>query len=165
MSMVRERAEVVRRSIEKSANVSTSFAGRTNSMSYRQLVPPDPVIIAASSGAAWESEILAQLVELARLPRNWDSYGARPLAVPSVRALMDLTRQLAESIHCAPKLAMAVDGGLVCDWFGADSALTLLIDGDGNVTVEHADSVSGAEWEGPIQETVDLDKKIWHASL
>lgn len=155
----------LRRSIEQAASTEMGAWGPVISMSQREVVSAEPIVIAASSETPWKSDVIEQLGRLAKLARNWDSYGARPLAAAPVRALIRLTDQLADSIRSAPRLAMSVDGGIVCDWSGTDAALTLFFDGGGNVSVDYTDNVSGDEWEGQIQEAADLDKKIWHASI
>jgi hypothetical protein len=136
-----------------------------NALSARDVRSAEPVVVRASSSEEWAPHMWSRVVELSTLPRGWDSYGALPLQQAAIEALRDTIAELSDSINSAPALSLTTDGGLHCEWIGAEHSVTLTIDGSGAVSVLHEHAPSGVEWEGPLDEALDLEKKVWHSSL
>lgn len=136
-----------------------------NALSARDVRSVEPVVVRASSTEEWAAHLWSRVVELSSLPRGWDSYGALPLQQLAIEALRDTIAELSNSINSAPAVSLTTDGGLQCEWLGAEHSVTLSIDGLGDVSVQHEHAPSGAEWEGPLDEVLDLEKKVWHSSL
>ena len=136
-----------------------------NALSAREVRPVEPVVVRASFSEEWASQMWSRIVELSALPRGWDSYGALPLQQPAIEALRDTIAELSDSINSAPAVSLTTDGGLQCEWIGVEHSITLTIDGSGVVSVQHEHAPSGVEWDGPLDEVLDLEKKVWHSSL
>lgn len=136
-----------------------------NAFSIREIRSTNVIVIHAETSAQWAASLWSRVAELSALRRDWDSYGALPLQLHAIEALQATMKGITENVKSVPLVSLTADGGLLCEWLGAEQSLSLSISGVGEVRVHHEDRLSGAEWEGSLSEVTDLDKKVWHSSL
>src|SRR6266540_746650 len=97
--------------------------------------------------AEWLDGVVPRLVELMRLPRNWDSYGGVAVTrVNAARGLWYLTRFL-EVESTAPWVVPLSDGGVQFEWHRPDVDLEITFS-DETIEVSASDRIHGIEWEG-----------------
>jgi hypothetical protein len=89
---------------------------------------------------AWLMSAKAQLVELSRLQRGWDSYNAEPISTVASKAAMGLLRQLSGPDTPRPDLVPTVDGSVQIEWHthGIDLEVQILSSTRMRVCIEDA---------------------------
>lgn len=65
---------------------------------------------------AWLLSAKAQLDELSRLQRGWDSYNAEPITSVARKAALGLLRQLSGPLTPRPDLVPTADGSVQIEW-------------------------------------------------
>ncbi len=92
--------------------------------------------------AAWFSDAIGQLEDLASLALGWDSYGAKPvaadMAMAAVRFLADVA-VASPGVH-EPSIVPLSDGGIQVEWHrcGIDLEVAFSDDEPGVYRVDHA---------------------------
>ncbi len=96
---------------------------------------------------AWLEPVLAELRELLRLPPDWNSYRARPIAARAALAAIELLLQAMPEGLPLPAIVPTVRGGVQLEWHrrGVDLEIEALPDGRYSVAFE--DERSGRSWE------------------
>lgn len=137
----------------------------SNSVSSNDVQLVDPQVVVVRVDDEWAKEVWSRVAAYGQFPPNWDSYGASALQAPAVLALVGALEQVYDSVNSSPRVSMLTDGGISCEWFGADAELTLYCSGSGEVWVEYESELTGESLELPAQEVVDLQKRVWETSL
>ena len=63
-----------------------------------------------------ESGTLLRLLELLKLPANWDNEGALPIRLENVLAAIDISRDVMQSTTPAPSVVPTNRGGVQLEW-------------------------------------------------
>lgn len=92
------------------------------------------------------------LQELARLPGNWDSYGALPISLVALEYVGHLVTTFRDSGISMPELSPMTDGGVRVEWSDEQREVVIEVSGQGEPTVYYCDAESGEEHEGDPQE-------------
>lgn len=92
------------------------------------------------------------LQELARLPRNWDSYGALPISLVALKYVGHLVTTFRDGGISMPELSPSTDGGVRVEWSDEQREVVIEVNGQGDPTVYYRDAESGEEYEGDPQE-------------
>jgi hypothetical protein len=98
----------------------------------------------------WITSVVESVQALRRLPENWDSYGARPLATKSIENLMYLLWQGIQLDVTAPSVVPTVRGGIQLEWHQQGIDLEIEIPPSGRLLVSYEDIETGRDWEGEI---------------
>ena len=124
------------------------------------VLPPRPVRVTAAGGKAaltvswegpepfWLRPTLEVLAELLALPRDWDSYGARPVAQAAVGAAVSLLRDVMPAAAPAPQVVPTSAGGVQLEWHLGGIDLEVSVRPSGEAFVLFDDLRTGEEWEG-----------------
>jgi len=97
---------------------------------------------------AWFRPILRELAELLELPRNWNSYGAPPIAPRAVtRGMQVLSEVMSSGDTPCPEVTPTTQAGVQFEWHARGIDLELAIDPRGRVSALFEDRRSRQEWE------------------
>lgn len=91
---------------------------------------------------------MSKMAEVARLPANWDSYGARPIRKECLQFAW--TEILQGSMHDAtpaPSVVPTNTGGVMLEWHCGNMDLEVRVEQPGEIVVYYADSATGEEGE------------------
>ena len=112
----------------------------------------------------WVFSVQVRLLELARKPQGWDSYGARPLQVSSVSDFIEVLATFSHAIQSEPLVSLTSEGGLIATWENSAGCLDLITDPGQIPRIMYEDAVNGAEWDGPLRASPLVEKWLWHTS-
>lgn len=108
---------------------------------YRLSAPIVPV--------AWAGDVFWRLQQLRGYPKNWDSYGGRPLTTAAYLGAYDLLGRIMFHQFPKPSVVPTGRGGVQFEWHRKGSHVEVFISPDGNAEVSFEDDL-GSEWEGPL---------------
>jgi hypothetical protein len=101
-----------------------------------------------ATAAPWMEEVMTRMKELARLPANWDSYGARPVKPECLRyAIHEVLQACMHGATPAPSVVPTNTGGVMLEWHRGDIDLEVRVETPGEATVYYADATSSEEKE------------------
>jgi hypothetical protein len=102
---------------------------------------------------AWAGDIFLRLQQLRGYPRNWDSYGGRPLTTAAYLGANDLLGRI--MFHRSPKPSVVPTGrgGVQFEWHMKGSHVEVYISPEGNAEVSFEDDL-GSEWEGALGQMI-----------
>ena len=105
----------------------------TGQKPHRQFLSEEMIVVAGASenfkGAAsaperpWFRPTITAFISLLDLPANWDSYGAKPLAIRAVAVAILMLGDIMLSETPTPSVVPLPDGG--CNWSGIEQELIL----------------------------------------
>jgi hypothetical protein len=113
---------------------------------------------------SWLTQVWERVVELSRLPRGWDSYGALPLNRTAVIDFFEVVEEFAHAIQGEPAVSLTTDGGLLATWENDSGSLDLVVDPEQAPRVAYEDGIDQSEWYGPVARTPRLEKWLWQTS-
>ena len=97
--------------------------------------------------AAWIEPTVSQIVELMRLPNNWDSYGAARISESAAFAMVDVLRAVLPHDVIKPWIVPSSSGHLQAEWHvnGIDlevevvsaTSIFVAVEGEGNPWDDH----------------------------
>jgi len=96
---------------------------------------------------AWLAQTEEEIQAFLRLPENWNSYGARPIAPHTLRAAMELLNDIVRSDTPRPIAIPTAGGGVQFEWHTRGIDLEIEIDAAEQVGVFYADPAADEEWE------------------
>jgi hypothetical protein len=114
--------------------------------------------------ARWFQPVVQRLVDLTRLPRNWDSYGGvAVMSANATDALWFLARFL-ESASVPPWVVPLSDGGVQLEWHRDGVDLEVVFSAEGN-EFALTDAAHDIAWEGDPetalrQETLQMFRPV-----
>jgi hypothetical protein len=128
---------------------------RTATMYYR-----DGVIVVECDRRPprWLSDALGALIQLTRLPENWDSYGAARVRKSSVVPVIGLLLHVMRDDTPLPSFVPTNRGNILMEWHTRGVDLEVEAMGNGVCHVFFEDMHHGDEWEGDIRS--DLKKLV-----
>jgi hypothetical protein len=105
----------------------------------------------------WLRNVILELRDLARLPGNWDSYGALPIAQESILAACHIVAHLAlvPGIE-APAIVGTPDGDVGLCWDGGGWSLDASVDPTGLIRYVFIKSQPPEEVEGRTRDVREL---------
>jgi hypothetical protein len=132
--------------------------GRTRSITVRYTGPQSSVwetyrISAPGIPVSWAGDIFLRLQQLRGYPKNWDSYGGRPLTTAAYLGAYDLLGRIMFDRFPKPSVVPTGRGGVQFEWHMKGSHVEVYISPEGNAEVSFEDDLGG-EWEGPLGEMV-----------
>jgi len=81
-----------------------------------ELIDPSTASARATGAPLWWERVTQQLVDIARLPANWNGYDERPLSQALVTPVIALLSDLRLAGLPGPCPSPLADGGLQLDW-------------------------------------------------
>lgn len=114
----------------------------------------------ASMDTNWLAELSAKLVELVRLPANWDADGAQAVSMGTVEAVLGEVIGLLRSVVAAERLPMPAVipthiGGVQLEWHVGKKDLMLVFEPDGSAEFYHDDHRTGMTETGDLRCNTD----------
>jgi hypothetical protein len=106
----------------------------------------------------WFPTIIASLEELADLPANWDSYGAKPIRRPSILAAIELLLCVVDDKTPAPIVVPTNRGTVMFEWHTRGIDLEVEVFSPGRLHV--AFEVAGEDAEQEMEMDSDLSPLI-----
>jgi hypothetical protein len=100
----------------------------------------------------WLRSTLEAAVELSGLPENWDSYGARRVAVGAVVAAIDLLLRVMPYAAPPPQVVPMSTGGIQLEWHTGGIDVEVAVRPSGEASALFEDLRTGEEWEGSVAE-------------
>jgi hypothetical protein len=73
----------------------------------------------------WQSEVLGSVLRLAKLPRNWDSYGAKTIAYDTALFAMLVLDSIMQTETPIPSVVPTSAGGIQFEWHEHDIDLEI----------------------------------------
>lgn len=110
-----------------------------------RLVPRNqPAPVLSQTKPKWIDPTVSGLQSLARLPADWDSYGANPVELSRIQQAYHLLQSIMDDDTPAPILVPTPDGSIQMEWhtLGIELEVNLLSDADLDVSFE---DLSGTE--------------------
>ncbi len=117
------------------------FMGQVQDTLSREEVPVDIL-------TPKQAEAMRRLGEIAKLPRNWDSYGSPPPTPIAVELVVDLLLNIDDRNLPAAHVVPVSGGGVQLEWRASGRELQLEISGDGTaqyLQVEHGRPIKEEE--------------------
>ncbi len=99
---------------------------------------------------SWFRYTVASLDELARLPANWDSYGAMRIRHSSILATVGLLASIAREDTPSPSVVPTNRGTVMLEWHVRGIDLEVEVFGPGRLHVAFEDVSDGTQWEAEI---------------
>ena len=102
----------------------------------------------------WSISVKQRLIELTKLPENWDSYGSPAVKSKSVEIALDILARLSQFNMTEPHVVPVPGGGIQFEWANQTSELEIEIRPSGDVeflVVDKADEML----EGSIDQSFD----------
>lgn len=121
-----------------------------------------PIILRVSFRAPkpkWLNGVADRFSHLAKLPANWDSYGARPVTVKAIESALGLLGEVMYDDLPLPDIIPAASGGIQCEWHIAGIDLELEVSAEGKRAAFFEDShgqYPTTEDEGRIADLVEI---------
>jgi len=111
--------------------------------------------------------VAEQLRELSRLERNWNSYGADPIAASAISHAANLIAVMAERGSTEPWVVPLPDGGVQVEWQGGAGRLDVEVAPDGALAYLLMHTVHGEERfeERHAVATNDVLQAAWRGFL
>jgi hypothetical protein len=104
---------------------------------------------------AWFMLIASKLVELLKLPPNWDSYGARPIDPIHVRAALQVLLRIMGDETPMPFVVPTNRGGIQMEWHVHGLDLEIETVSAQRIRVSFEDEMSSEEWEADLGTAVE----------
>jgi hypothetical protein len=83
---------------------------------YPKHLPEQDISLGENKIDDWINPVVLRLFELAQLPENWDSYGAKPVSQQAIYAMLDLLLDIMKSDTPTPSIVPTVNGKLQAEW-------------------------------------------------
>ena len=106
---------------------------------------PEELLVAQRPN--WLEGAASSLRDLLSLPENWDSYGARPVAISAVVNSFHLLVRLSGIGMPAPRMVPTASGGVQLEWQVNGLELELALEPDGQMLAVFEDVVRNESWE------------------
>lgn len=120
----------------------------------------DPLIVNREGPLpSWLKATTAALNELARLPENWDSYGAGTIRQSYILAAMDLLLRIMRDNTPPPSVVPTNRGSVLLEWHLRGIDLEIEVAAHGQFHVVFEDVREGTEWEADVS-SHDLTRVI-----
>ncbi|TXL69379.1 hypothetical protein FHP25_39210 [Vineibacter terrae] len=103
----------------------------------------------------WMREVLARLNQVARMPENWDTYGAVPVNQRTLEHSLLVLTKLMPASRYLPRILASTHGGVLLQWDDGRRELEISVDAPMRGSVYYTDHESGDEDE----EQLSLDLK------
>jgi hypothetical protein len=113
---------------------------------------------------AWLPNMLRQLEQLIRLPKDWDSYGASPMSQVAIRTFAEFLRDNRQYIRSSPLLSLTSEGGILARWESRESELDLYFEANEPVEIVFEQYIDSHERSGPASQFAELAKWLWQSS-
>lgn len=97
----------------------------------------------------WAGDVFVRLQQLRGYPKNWDSYGGRPLTTAAYLGAYDLLGRLIYERVPRPSVVPTGRGGVQFEWHMKGSHVEVYVSPEGATEVSFEDDF-GCEWEGPL---------------
>jgi hypothetical protein len=108
----------------------------------------DPTM--AQAPAQWEQPVLDAIRSLLVLPPGWNSYGAKPVPLPTaVAALNFLSANMREGVP-VPSVVPTSRGTLQLEWHARGVDLEVEVRSEADISVSFEDQITGAAWDREI---------------
>ena len=105
---------------------------------------------------SWVKPTIARLVDVQRLPENWDSYGSHPIKAELIKnALGVLGATMSQNIP-APAVVPLADGGLQLEWHRRQQDLEIVFSADEPAQFFYRNRATDQQDEGLARETNKL---------
>jgi hypothetical protein len=104
----------------------------------------------------WVIPVVSRLVELMRLPDNWDSYGAKPIDATTVRYFLEALIGLMRTNTPAPDVVPSPEGHLQAEWHLRGIDLEVEMISASRISVAFRDSRGLPAWSDELR--TDLSK-------
>ena len=88
----------------------------------------------------WLGRVVDRLGHITRLPANWDSYGARPIAVAAIKSALELLGEIMSDDLPSPDIVPTVSGGIQIEWHIVGIDLELEVSAEGKRAIFFEDS-------------------------
>jgi hypothetical protein len=113
---------------------------------------PQGKIVLGVQGEApgWVQTTLQTLGQLLTLPRNWDSYGSRPVDPASVWATWRLLLAMMRDDSPVPTVVPTSRGGVQIEWHTRGIDLEIEVATAQRLHVSFEDAVAGEAWEKQV---------------
>lgn len=95
----------------------------------------------------WLRPILDRLADILQLPENWNSYGARRVALDAVADALDVLGETMLETTPAPSIVATSRGGVQLEWHMRGIDLEVGVTPNGRLTAAYEDSDDGDEWD------------------
>src|SRR5438552_11180873 len=95
--------------------------------------------LAKTGPAAWAGDVFLRLQQLRGYPKNWDSYGGRPLTTAAYLGAYNLLGRLMFERAPKPSVVPTGPGGVQFEWHKKGSHVEVYISPDGNAEVSFED--------------------------
>jgi len=95
----------------------------------------------------WLDAAATHLAAFLELPKNWDSYGARPISISTVQEVSQLLTRLWDLGLPAPQLVPTAKGGVQLEWDAKGVALELELEPGGRMLAVFDDPARTESWE------------------
>jgi hypothetical protein len=138
--------------ISTAATHRTTLVGRSTSL-RRSLFPflEDQLVVEYEGPLpGWFQDAIASLNELARLPVNWDSYGAGKIRHSSIIATVELLLCIMRDDTPVPALVPTNRCTVQVEWHTRGIDLEVEVRGPGRLHVAFEDAHDGTEWDADI---------------
>jgi hypothetical protein len=120
----------------------------------------EPTAEAGSGVASWVHDVVPRLQDVMMLEDNWNSYGARKVAISHLQALVVLLVRLMRPNTPTPLIVPTADGSLQIEWHEKGIDLEVRIQRQSRYYVCFEDLRNpGNEWEGVITSNLTQLKK------
>lgn len=97
---------------------------------------------------SWLRPALEVLVELRTLPRNWNSYGALPIADRAIQVAIALLHDVMPERAPHAQIVPTAPGGVQLEWHTGGIDMEIEVEPNGEASVICEDLRTGEEWEG-----------------
>jgi len=122
---------------------------RDKESSFVQAAPLTP--------APWVEEVTTKMKELARLPVNWDSYGAKLVKAECMQyAVHGVLQECMHGTTPAPSVVPTNTGGVMLEWHRGKIDLEVRVEIPGEATVYYADAEVPEEKEFVFDRSSEL---------
>ncbi|MGH7623697.1 MAG: hypothetical protein ACREOJ_00065 [Gemmatimonadaceae bacterium] len=104
----------------------------------------------------WLYAILSSIQRLSFLPKDWDSYGGRPVTFEAAFHALELLAGYLPSNSVPPSIVPGSDGGIQLEWHRHAGDLEIAFDQAGELSASFASGAGGVEWDMPSHD-IDTD--------
>ena len=106
--------------------------------------------------ALWEKEVRIKMGELARLPANWDSYGASRVNPECLQyAIQEVLKACMHAATPGPSVVPTNKGGVMLEWHRGKIDLEVRVEKPGEATVFYSDEQTSEEEEFDLNRSID----------
>lgn len=112
-----------------------------------QMPGGDLIVPAFIRESSWFSDAKSTMFRFLELPRNWDSYGAKPIDPANVERALNLLVDIMDKGVPVPHLAATPSGGIQLEWSERGIDLEIETNPEGTLGVLFEDHLTGMTWE------------------